>query len=158
VGFRHPELPIPGRSTFLVTSRKDTALDVLPCLFFFFHICKIEPFFKALRFVGFGISPKFADGFAAQGWKYALPQEDFNALFPRSCQKRVATDRCHDLTFCYANHFHRLRVSGFADREPQPTGSTDRGSGSGAVGFKFCAVGFKFCANEYKRYTACTSF
>jgi hypothetical protein len=153
---------------------------------FSFTSVKSNHSLKALRFVGFGISTKFADGFAAQGWKHALPQENLNALFPRSCQNRVATDRCHNLTFCYTNHFHRMRFSGFADREPQPTGSTDRGSGSGAVGFKlgavgfkfgtvgfkfrtvgfkfctvgfkFCTVGFKFCTSEYNPYTACTSF
>jgi hypothetical protein len=141
----------------LVTSRKDTALDVLPCLFFFFHSCKIKSFFKALRFVGFGISPKFADAFAAQGWNYALPQEDFNALFPRSCQKPVATDRCHHLTFCYANDFHRMRFFGLEDGEPGPTGSTNSGSGSSVVGFDlYFAIGFKLW--EYNHYTACTCF
>jgi hypothetical protein len=150
----------------LVTSRKDTALDVLPCLFFFFHSCKIKSFFKALRFVAFGISPKFADAFAAQGWNHALPQEDFNALFPRSCQKPVATDRCHHSAFCYANHFHRMRLSRFADR-PQASGSTDSGSGSSGFRFKFCAVGFKLWVNYvgfklwvnyYDHYTACARF
>jgi hypothetical protein len=119
-------------------------------LVFAFHICKIKPFFKPLRFVAFGISQKFADGFAAQGWKHVLPQEDFNAFFPRSCQKRVATDRCHDLTFCYSNHFHRMRYSRFADREPQPSGSTDGGSGSSVLGFELYVVGFKLWVVGFK--------
>jgi len=92
---------------------------------FSFTSVKSNQFFKALRFVGFCISQKFADGFAAQGWNFALPQEDFNALFPRSCRKRVATDRCHDSAFCYAHHFHRMRLSGFSNR-PQASGSNRR--------------------------------
>jgi hypothetical protein len=103
---------------------------------FSFTSVKSNQFFKALRFVGFRISPKFADGCAAQGWNFALPQEDVNAPFTRSRQKRVATGCYHDLTFC-SNHFHRMRFSGFADGEPQPTGSTDSGSGSSAVEFRF---------------------
>jgi hypothetical protein len=89
---------------------------------------------------------KIADGFAAQGWKCALPQEDVNAPFPHSLQKPVATDHCDDLPVCYTNHFHRMRFAGFADEEPQSTGITDSGSG-------FCAIGFKFWVNEYNHYT-----
>jgi len=37
-----------------------------------------------------------------------------------------------------------MRFSGFADREPQPTGSTDSGSGSSVVGFElYVVVGFE---------------
>src|SRR6267143_5762466 len=135
----------------MVTSPKDTALDVLSCLFISFHICKIRPSFKALHFVGTGISPKFCRWFAAQGWNYAVPQEDVNALFPRSRQKRLASDRCHDLAFCCANHFHRMRFSGFADGEPQQAGSTHSGSGSSTVESRLWV-------NEYSDYAACTSF
>jgi hypothetical protein len=59
---------------------------------------------------------------------------------------------------CYTNHFHRMRFAGFADGEPQSTGTTDSGSDFCAIGFKFSAVEFKFWVNEYNHYTACTSF
>jgi hypothetical protein len=51
-----------------------------------------------------------------------------------------------------------MRFAGFADGEPQSTGTTDGGSGFRAIGFKFSAVEFKFWVNEYNHYTACTSF
>jgi len=37
-----------------------------------------------------------------------------------------------------------MRFAGFADGEPQSTGTTDGGSGFRAIGFKFSAVEFKF--------------
>ena len=56
---KHSERSILGRYTLLVTSLRDTALDVLSCLFISFHNCKVGASFEALHFVEAGISPKF---------------------------------------------------------------------------------------------------
>jgi hypothetical protein len=54
--------------------------------------------------------------------------------------------------------FTACGFAGFADGEPQSTGTTDSGSGFCAIEFKFSAVEFKFWVNENNHYTTCTSF
>jgi hypothetical protein len=46
-----------------------------------------------------------------------------------------------------------MRFAGFADGEPQSTGTTDSGSGFRAIEFKFSAVEFKFWVKEYNHHT-----